>query len=528
MTTRNVAINDDENSAGEGIVGEFTHACSRSLCENFANSLASEVMVQNGHPVSSSDITYSSLSSIPRDILANCSNRSQAIRESLLSGSKVVFVCSGFPTKRFIYEIARDRGISAAIIDNPDSWADSLQREGVIDHFVPIDMSRSPEEVLESAVRAIEGLSPVWVPDGICTFVELAVELTSRLGKAFGLPHSAIPSIEAVRDKSKTRSALKDVEARKISTKDDLREALKHIGFPGVIKPVSGAASLCVQRFDSLEEAFAIFDRVREEMVSSLIVSSGALGRKSQSANSLEPETSLSAHSVITTDLMVEEYLDGPEVDVDIIMSDGECQYANVIDNGPTFEPFFAETWAAVPSLVHSAARVAELTTLAIKCLKTLELTDGIFHVELKFTSRGPRLIEINARMGGGPTRTIHQLVAGVDLVLEQLLIAVGIPSRPPVSPTPLVRIGYAFINARTSGYVESVEFMEQYKDRPFVVHLITYIKPFEICCGPKDGLPTWLGEIVVAHQDGPTALALVQAIEQEIADDFSARCIPV
>lgn len=29
----------------------------------------------------------------------------------------------------------------------------------------------------------------------------------------------------------------------------------------------------------------------------------------------------------------------------------------------------------------------------------------GVFHVECKYTSRGPRLIEVNARMGGGPVR---------------------------------------------------------------------------------------------------------------------------
>eukprot|EP00983_Pelagomonas_calceolata_P106757 1159269-Pelagomonas_calceolata.AAC.6 len=37
--------------------------------------------------------------------------------------------------------------------------------------------------------------------------------------------------------------------------------------------------------------------------------------------------------------------------------------------------------------------------------VKALGLSMGVFHVELKQTSRGPRLIEINCRMGGGPVR---------------------------------------------------------------------------------------------------------------------------
>jgi biotin carboxylase len=39
-------------------------------------------------------------------------------------------------------------------------------------------------------------------------------------------------------------------------------------------------------------------------------------------------------------------------------------------------------------------------------------LLQGVFHVELKYTSRGPRLIEVNCRMGGGPVRITNLLVS--------------------------------------------------------------------------------------------------------------------
>jgi hypothetical protein len=38
-------------------------------------------------------------------------------------------------------------------------------------------------------------------------------------------------------------------------------------------------------------------------------------------------------------------------------------------------------------------------------------MLQGVFHVELKYTSRGPRLIEVNCRMGGGPVRITNLLV---------------------------------------------------------------------------------------------------------------------
>ena len=55
---------------------------------------------------------------------------------------------------------------------------------------------------------------------------------------------------------------------------------------------------------------------------------------------------------------MMEQYLDGPEVDVDVVLnSEGDVAYGNVTDNWPTIEPYFNETGVqnglrAVPCLL--------------------------------------------------------------------------------------------------------------------------------------------------------------------------------
>lgn len=36
---------------------------------------------------------------------------------------------------------------------------------------------------------------------------------------------------------------------------------------------------------------------------------------------------------------IMEQYLDGPEVDIDLVMSGGEAVYGGVTDNWPTVEP---------------------------------------------------------------------------------------------------------------------------------------------------------------------------------------------
>ncbi len=83
----------------------------------------------------------------------------------------------------------------------------------------------------------------------------------------------------------------------------------------------------------------------------------------------------------------------------------------------------------------------------------------GVFHVEAKYTSRGPRLIEVNCRMGGGPVRTMNQLVWGVDLVEEHLLTAAGIPSRPPIHPRPQRPIAEFSVNAKKTGTLQHADF---------------------------------------------------------------------
>ena len=43
-------------------------------------------------------------------------------------------------------------------------------------------------------------------------------------------------------------------------------------------------------------------------------------------------------------------------------------------------------------------------------------------------------LLQVNARMGGGPVYAMNQYVWGVDLIEEQFLASCGIPSRPYMS----------------------------------------------------------------------------------------------
>jgi carnosine synthase len=58
-------------------------------------------------------------------------------------------------------------------------------------------------------------------------------------------------------------------------------------------------------------------------------------------------------------------------------------------------------------NIVSVLRRPASLLLLLLlwTAMQALGFNMGVFHVECKYTSRGARLIEVNARMGGGPVR---------------------------------------------------------------------------------------------------------------------------
>lgn len=91
---------------------------------------------------------------------------------------------------------------------------------------------------------------------------------------------------------------------------------------------------------------------------------------------------------------MMETYLDGPEVDVDVVFNQGACVYGAITDNWPTIEPYFNETGSNCPSILPMQNQ-RELCELAVNTVAALGFQAGVFHVEGKATSHGAHIIEV-------------------------------------------------------------------------------------------------------------------------------------
>lgn len=93
-------------------------------------------------------------------LAAECSAEGQAAREALLKDAVVLFVCAGYPKKRFIYERARALGVKAVLIDSPNHWGKDVVGE-VFDGFYPVDLSRDTETVFADMLATVDKIAQV-------------------------------------------------------------------------------------------------------------------------------------------------------------------------------------------------------------------------------------------------------------------------------------------------------------------------------------------------------------------------------
>ena len=451
--------------------------------------------------------------------------------EELLWGKTIVIVSPGYPGKRFVFEKAHELGVNTIVIDSPGSWTQDLQREGIVSQVIEVDMSLPEEAIFEECVKGLSQYSSI---DGICTYVELSSPLTAKLCEYFGVCGHSSASVALARDKHQTRKAVVSNPTTNqyairtflltCGTNEELQRAAAHVGFPAVLKPVSGAASLGVQKVLNCEELVETYHEI-SQLLKDLIVTNGALERKvrMEQDDAQEGAKKTSVGTLSNTSIIMEEYLSGQEVDIDMVIQNGRISFCEVSDNGPTVEPYYGETFNWCPSLLPSAEQ-DQLVLMAhqITC-EALGFKNGVFHVEAKMTPNGPRLIEVNCRMGGGPIRAIHLLRSNVDLVTEQLLLAVGLPTSTPIMDAERLCIGFINVNARKSGSVGTLNFLTPFETMEGMVYCRPCVSVGEHIIGPEEGQPSWLAEAVFIRKTAIQAQHDAIAIYGSIQDVFES-----
>jgi biotin carboxylase len=151
-------------------------------------------------------------------------------------------------------------------------------------------------------------------------------------------------------------------------------------------------------------------------------------------------------------------------VSVESVVADGVVSHLALTGRFPPAGNF-RETGFFIPAALDAESRTAVLD-LATRAIHALGVRTGCLHTEIKFTPDGPRIIEVNGRVGGGVPEMLER-AAGVSLLDLTLRVALG----EPVSvdgPVATDRIGYRFFlqPPTVSATVTAVEGINDFSDR--------------------------------------------------------------
>ena len=125
-------------------------------------------------------------------------------------------------------------------------------------------------------------------------------------------------------------------------------------------------------------------------------------------------------------ELMVEEYMEGPEVSVETLSVEGRCHVIQITDKITTGIPYFVEMGHSQPSYLSEDVK-DEIKKVTVAANHALGIENGPSHTEIKVTKDGPKIVELGARLGGDNITThLVPLSTGVDMVECCIRIALG------------------------------------------------------------------------------------------------------
>ncbi|GAA0926354.1 ATP-grasp domain-containing protein [Virgisporangium aurantiacum] len=342
--------------------------------------------------------------------------------------------------------------------------------------------------------------------DAITTFSEHQLVRTAALAHRRGLPFLSPDAAVAATDKYRQRELLAEAgvqhtPSRIVRFRDGpaaLAAALAETGLPAVLKPRSGAASARTCLIHTVGEAEA---RLREFTV-------GA------EADEFVVEQMLTGDPAITAAGW------GDYVSVESVTSYGHTRHIEITGKFPLASPL-RETGYVVPALLDedTRRRALDLTSAA---LMALGVGHGASHVELKLTPTGPRIIEVNARVGGYVADLIRR-ARGYDLIRAALQAALGRPCTEP--PAGYRRHAFQYfvtppMAAERLRRIDGIDELLQHRG----VHLVEAVKEPGTRVDWRDGTLAYVAIVHGSGADHGEVLDLVETIRRTIRVEYDER----
>jgi biotin carboxylase len=377
------------------------------------------------------------------------------------------------------------------------SLPEMVEMADLLNRFGPVvDIGGLDVEQMTKAVTAYR-------PGGVVTYLDAGMVGYAEVADALGLPFHAVACAEALTDKSRQRQVLADAGLpmpacrviRPGQHEDQLGEAEAEVGWPAILKPRSAQGS---------RYTFLAHDR----------------SELSRLLDALGPDR---------PDMVLEGYiaddparLDGSYaayVSVESLVASGAVSHLALTGRFPLAENF-RETGFFIPAALDDAERDAVLG-LATAAIEALGVRTGCLHTEVKFTPDGPRIIEVNGRVGGGVPEMLDR-AAGVPLLELTLRVALGEEVRMD-GPVATERIGYRFFlqPPAVSATVAAIDGIDRVSDHPDVDTISVHQGP-GADLDWKDGSRTHIMAVVGSTEDYDELQAVYRLLHQEVTVTYA------
>jgi len=265
------------------------------------------------------------------------------------------------------------------------------------------------------------GLTP---PDGVITFAERQLPLAAAIAAAFGLRFHSPATALLMSNKHDQRAALADAGVpgpafwplagdADMAARERLADALR---YPVVLKPQRGNAS----RNTSLVHDRAELLRMVEDPDGGPV-------------DMLVEELLVEAHPR-------EQQRFGDTFMVDSVVEDGRASHYALTRHFIPAPPFRG-AGTFIPSDLEEPG-AAQLIAATAAALAALGVDNGFTNTDLILTPDGPRVLEVNGRIGG-EIHTLIELAGGSPLLREAMRFALGAPASE-VAQLPLDGVGFA------------------------------------------------------------------------------------
>lgn len=182
-----------------------------------------------------------------------------------------------------------------------------------------------------------------------------------------------------------------------VSNKDEYKEVVKQFDVPFIVKPADSSGSRGI---------FEVKDIHNDDLI-------------------IEAYDYCHPFSKVG-DVVVEEYMEGPEVSVETLTVNGECHVIQITDKLTTGAPHYVEMGHSQPTMLSN--EIAEqISKVAKAANKAIGIKNGPSHTEIIVTKEGPKIVELGARLGGDNITThLVPLSTGVNMVECCIKIALG------------------------------------------------------------------------------------------------------